>query len=37
MKLRVFTPTEVVFEEEVAHVTVEDPTGLPGIPAGCFA
>ncbi|MHC5059160.1 MAG: hypothetical protein ACYTKD_31285 [Planctomycetota bacterium] len=37
MKLRVFTRTEVVFDEEVAHVTVEDPTGSPGIRAGRFA
>ena len=34
MKLRVFTPTEVVLEEEVAHVTVEDPTGSLGIRPG---
>ena len=34
MKLRVFTPTEVVLEDEVAHVTVEDPTGSIGIRPG---
>lgn len=34
MKLRVFTPTEVVLEDEVAHVTVEDPTGSLGIRPG---
>jgi F-type H+-transporting ATPase subunit epsilon len=34
VKLRVFTPTEVVFEDEVAHVTVEDPTGSLGIRPG---
>jgi len=34
VKLRVFTPTEVVLEEDVAHVTVEDPTGSLGIRPG---
>ncbi len=34
MKLRVFTPTEVVLDEEVVHVTVEDPTGSLGIRPG---
>jgi F-type H+-transporting ATPase subunit epsilon len=34
MKLRVFTPTEVVLEGDVAHVTAEDPTGSLGIRPG---
>jgi len=34
MKLRVLTPTEVVMEQEVRHVTVEDPTGSLGIRPG---
>ncbi len=34
MKLRVFTPTEVVLDEVVVHVTVEDPTGSLGIRPG---
>ncbi|NLW49882.1 MAG: hypothetical protein GXY85_03440 [Candidatus Brocadiaceae bacterium] len=34
MKLRVFTPTEIVLEEDVVHVTVEDPTGSIGIRPG---
>jgi len=33
MKLRVFTPGEVVLECEAVHVTVEDPTGSLGIRA----
>lgn len=34
MKLRVLTPTQVVFEQESAHITVEDPTGSLGIRPG---
>jgi len=34
MKLRVFTPTEVVLECEAAHVTAEDHTGSLGIRPG---
>lgn len=34
MKLRVFTPIEVVLERDVAHVSVEDPTGSLGIRPG---
>ena len=34
MRLRVFTPTEVVYEDDVKHVTVEDPTGSLGIRPG---
>lgn len=34
MKLRVLTPTEVVLEEDVIHVTVEDPTGSLGVRTG---
>jgi len=34
MKLRVLTPTEVVLDEDVQHVTVEDPTGSLGIRTG---
>jgi len=34
VKLRVFTCTEVLLEQEVAHVTVEDPTGSLGIRPG---
>lgn len=34
MKLRVFTPTQVVLEQEVAHVTVEDVTGSLGVRPG---
>ena len=34
MKLRVFTPTDVVLEEDVAHVTLEDPTGSLGVRPG---
>ena len=34
MKLRVLTPTEVVLDEDVIHVTVEDPTGSLGIRPG---
>ena len=34
MILRILTPTEVVLEEEVAHVTVEDPTGSLGFRPG---
>ena len=31
MRVRVFTPTEVVLDREVAHVTVEDLTGSLGV------
>ena len=34
MKLRVLTPTDVVLDEDVVHVTVEDPTGSLGIRPG---
>jgi len=34
MKLRVFTPSEVVLECDVAHVTAEDPTGSLGVRPG---
>jgi F-type H+-transporting ATPase subunit epsilon len=34
MKLRVLTPTEVILEQEVVHVTAEDPTGSLGIRPG---
>ena len=34
MKLSIMTPTQVVLEEEVAHVTAEDVTGSLGIRAG---
>ncbi len=34
MKLRVLTPTEVILEEEVTHVTAEDVTGSLGIRPG---
>ena len=34
MKLRVLTPTEVVLEDDVVHVSVEDPTGSLGFRAG---
>ena len=34
MKLRVLTPTEVILEQDVVHVTAEDPTGSLGIRAG---
>lgn len=34
MRLRVFTPTEVVLETDAQHVTVEDPTGSLGIRPG---
>lgn len=34
MKLRVFTPTEVVIETDAQHVTAEDPTGSLGIRPG---
>lgn len=34
MKLRVLTPTEVVLEQDVIHVTAEDPTGSLGIRPG---
>jgi F-type H+-transporting ATPase subunit epsilon len=34
MMLRIYTPTEVVLEQEVAHVTLEDPTGSLGIRPG---
>ena len=34
MKLRVMTPTEVVLDEEVIHVTAEDPSGSLGIRPG---
>lgn len=34
MRLTVFTPTEVVLEQEVTHVTVEDPTGSLGFRPG---
>ncbi len=31
MKLRVMTPTRVVLEQDVAHVTAEDATGSLGL------
>ena len=34
MKLRVYTPTDVVLECEAVHVTVEDPSGSLGIRPG---
>ena len=34
MKLRILTPTEVILEEEVTHVTAEDVTGSLGIRPG---
>jgi F-type H+-transporting ATPase subunit epsilon len=34
MKLRVLTPTEVILEQDVVHVTAEDPTGSLGIQPG---
>ena len=34
MKLRVFTPVEVVLEADVVHVTVEGPTGSVGVRPG---
>jgi len=34
VRLCVFTPTDVVLDEEVAHVTVEDPTGSLGVRSG---
>jgi F-type H+-transporting ATPase subunit epsilon len=34
MRLRVLTPTEVVTDRDVAHVTAEDPTGSLGIRPG---
>ena len=34
MKLRILTPTEVIFDQEVTHVTAEDPTGSLGIRPG---
>ena len=34
MRLRLITPTEVVLETDVEHVTVEDPTGSLGIRPG---
>ena len=34
MKLRVMTPTEIVLEEDVHHVSAEDPTGSLGIRPG---
>lgn len=34
MKIRVLTPTEVILEQEVIHVTAEDPTGSLGIRPG---
>jgi len=34
VKLRVLTPSEVILEQDVAHVTVEDPTGSLGIRPG---
>ena len=34
MRLRVLTPTHVVLEQDVVHVTVEDPTGSLGIRPG---
>ena len=34
MKLRVLTPTEVMLEQEVAHVTAEDLSGSLGIRPG---
>jgi len=34
MKLRILTPSEVVLEQDVVHVTVEDVTGSLGIRPG---
>ena len=34
MKLRILTPSEVILDEEVAHVTAEDQTGSLGIRQG---
>ena len=34
MKLRILTPAEVAFEEDVVHVTADDPTGSLGVRAG---
>jgi F-type H+-transporting ATPase subunit epsilon len=34
VKLRVLTPTEVILEEDVTHVTAEDVTGSLGIRPG---
>jgi len=34
MKLRVLTPSEVILEQDVTHVTAEDPTGSLGIRPG---
>lgn len=34
MKLRILTPTEVILEQDVVHVTAEDPTGSLGIRPG---
>lgn len=34
MKLRILTPSEVILEQDVAHVTAEDPTGSLGIRRG---
>lgn len=34
MILRVLSPTEVALEQEVAHVTMEDPTGSLGVRPG---
>ncbi len=34
MKLRVLTPTEVILEQDVVHVTAEDSTGSLGIRSG---
>ncbi len=34
MRLRIVTPTEVALDAEVAHVTMEDPTGSLGVRSG---
>ncbi|MBN1675872.1 MAG: F0F1 ATP synthase subunit epsilon [Kiritimatiellae bacterium] len=34
MKLRILTPTDVVLDEEVVHVTAEDVTGSLGVRPG---
>ena len=34
MKLRILTPSEVILEQDVTHVTAEDPTGSLGIRRG---
>lgn len=34
MRLRITTPTAVAFDEDVVHVTAEDPTGSLGVRPG---